>query len=144
MFINCYKMKNGEKMKRIFVVCTIICIAFSVIQSSIALTDKHTSRNFEIKGMSRCNITIEGNGYSSWLSGMSMDGMAFISVALIDVKEGITTISSIKNPDEKYTFTGKQLVFMVGYAGQYYSSHEYIPYIIYNGSALKALVIAIE
>ena len=131
-------------MRKILFVGMIICIVLSLMQFSFAFPREDSSTNFEIKEMSRCHITIEGKGYSSWLSGMSMDGMAFLSVALIDVKEGVTTISSIKSPDEKYTFTGKQLVFMVGYAGQYYSSHEYIPYIIYNGSALKALVIAIE
>lgn len=131
-------------MRKMLLVCIGICIALSLMQFSFAFSREHSSTNFEIKGMSRCHITIEGNGYSSWLSGVNIKEKAFISVALIDVKDGVTCISSIKNPDEKYTFTGKQIVFMIGYGGYYYSSHEYIPYIIYNGTALKALVIAMD
>ena len=144
MFLTQYLLKMGVKMKKILFVGMIICIVLSLIQFSVDTPAQHFSTNFEIKGMSKCNITIEGKGYSSWLSGMNIKEKAFISMALIDVKEGVTQISSIKNPDEKYTFTGKQVVFMMGYVGYYYSSHEYIPHIIYNGTALKALVIAID
>ena len=144
MFINCYKIRNGEKMRKMLLVGIGICIVLSLMQFSFASPKEDSSTNFEIKGMSRCHITIEGKGYSSWLSGMNIKEKAFISMAFIDVKDGATCISSIKNPDEKYTFTGKQIVFMIGYAGYYYSSHEYIPYIIYNGTALKALVIAMD
>ncbi len=128
-------------MRKILIVSA-ICIILSMTQFSIAVPEKNTPVNLEIKCMSNCNIRIEGKGYSSWLNGVSMKDLTLITVALIEVKDGTTEISSIKNPEERYTFTGKQVVFMIGYAGYYNSSHEEMPHITYEGKALMAVVIA--
>ena len=127
------------KIRNLMIMGIITCIILSGIQLS-PVSAKHSSQNFNIKGMLRCNISIEGRGYSSWLNGFTINGKAFVSVAIIYIKDGVTTTASVKNPNEKYTFTGKQLIFMIGYAGEYYSSNEYIPYLIYNGTTTTAIV----
>lgn len=101
----------------------------------------YTYLPLETKYMKKCNIIIEGKGYSCWLSGISMNNKTFISIAMIHIIEGKTQISSIKNPDENYIFKGEQLILMTRYIGYYHSNHEYPPSIIYNGTAFNALII---
>ena len=117
----------------------------TVTYGEISSTTPATEHNFIIpvmKYMKKCNITIEGNGYSCWLSGININNKTFISIAVVHLLEGKTQIYSIENPDESYTFSGEQLVFTRWYKGYYYSNHDSIPpSIIYNGTAMSALII---
>ncbi|HEC89252.1 MAG: hypothetical protein DRN12_04855 [Thermoplasmata archaeon] len=103
-----------------------------------------TSTPQGMKYMRKCNITIEGNGYSCWLSGIDINNKTFISLAIVHLLEGETQIYSIENPDENYTSNGEQVVFVRWYRGYYYSNQDSIPpYVLYNGTAMSALIIDI-
>ena len=139
-------------MYRVINVIMTLCMILSITNltvtygeaSSMTFGVEHNCISISaVKYMKKCNITIEGNGYSSWLSGVNMNNKTFISMAIICIKDGKTQIRSIENPDEKYTFSGEQIVFMMGYTGYYYSNHESMPYITYNGTALDVLIIVI-
>ncbi len=135
---------------------TLTVTMFLLAQGSIALygeticypsgkvmKEDYFHNHLHIKYMRKCHITIDGQGYSSWLTGLKIDNKTFISIAIISLKEGSTKVYSIDNPIENYTFTGKQIVLMRRFIGYYHSDLEYDPPLtFYNGTALNALIIS--
>lgn len=92
--------------------------------------------------MSICHIVSTGTGNFKILSGAIIHGLAGISAFSIDLEnDGYTTISSLFNPDYRFTITGNQRIIIIGYTGYFtWESKENNAILSVNGVALIATV----
>ncbi len=89
-----------------------------------------------------CHIVSTGTGNFKILTGAILHGFAGISAFSIDLEnDGYTTISSLFNPDYRFTIIGNQQIIIIGYAGYFtWESKEDNAILSINGVALIATV----
>jgi hypothetical protein len=92
--------------------------------------------------MSLCHVVSTGTGNFKILTGAILHGFAGISAFSIDLEsDGYTTISSLFNPEHRYTITGSQQMVIIGYAGYFtWEPKEENAILSVNGVALIATI----
>lgn len=110
-------------MKKLLSIGIMMCFIFVTISSAKVDAKVHnlqTKQASSIKNMFLCHITANGTGSSLWLAGANFNGTALVFYGTTYLAiDGYTKMTSLINPHNDITVSGKQIIIFNGYFGSF-------------------------